>query len=338
MLDSNNSDTLAALANFTHLTTSYKTVDGHPIAVHVLLPKNASSATPLPLFVRFHGGAFITGSAMFLDWFAPWIVRWGISHSGVMVLPDYRLLPEANGSDILEDVSDFWQWVRNDLQDYIDQHSDSHVEIDLSRTIALGESVGGYLAVQSGFLAPVIEPAIRICGIVAQSPMLDLEDPWYTVPGHKEVLKPLHLPLISDSMIADHLREMRANGPIVPVTERAPEDYFPLVVACIQHGYTTTFLQGDEKTLNLDCFPLRRLNKIHSYPPLFILHGLQDSAVPVEGTTRFVRALKERIPNTKVWMELHDGDHGFDKHLDEKKNWLGEALRWIEGFGLVQKV
>ena len=40
-------------------TTSYKTVNGHPIGVDVLIPKGIKPGK-LPLIVRFHGGYLVS--------------------------------------------------------------------------------------------------------------------------------------------------------------------------------------------------------------------------------------------------------------------------------------
>jgi hypothetical protein len=37
-------------------------------------------------------------------------MKYSILHSAIIVSPDYRMLPEANGLDIMKDLSDFWEW------------------------------------------------------------------------------------------------------------------------------------------------------------------------------------------------------------------------------------
>ena len=44
-------------------STSYKVVNGHPISVDILVPKNLESGTKkCPLMVRFHGGFLVSNS------------------------------------------------------------------------------------------------------------------------------------------------------------------------------------------------------------------------------------------------------------------------------------
>lgn len=58
-------------------------------------------------------------------------------------MPDYRLLPDAKGIDILEDLADFWKWVRTDLTTFVSTNSTNvGSEADLSKILVLGDSAG----------------------------------------------------------------------------------------------------------------------------------------------------------------------------------------------------
>ena len=176
-------------------------------------------------------------------------------------------------------------------------------------------------------------------GMVAPFPMLDLEDPWFAVADkNKNVLSFVPLPAFPESVVTNHLAKIKTNGPAVPVTAVTPPDRLPLMVTMIRYGYITKFLQGEAATIDEDCYPFRRLRTTRSFPPLFVMHGLQDSVVPVDGTRKFVHALKGQVPDAEVVTELHDGDHGFEGGLDYDKGWLGDGLKWIEKFGLAKRV
>jgi hypothetical protein len=57
------------------------------------------------------------------------------------VAPDYRLLPEVSGKDILEDMDDFWHWVHSSqFAETIKDASDGHVTPDLDRLLVAGEA------------------------------------------------------------------------------------------------------------------------------------------------------------------------------------------------------
>ena len=64
----------------------------------------------------------------------------------MFVSADYRLMPESSGLDILDDVSDFWKWVKGgELQREVGKLKQG-VEADLEKLIVYGESAGGTLA------------------------------------------------------------------------------------------------------------------------------------------------------------------------------------------------
>lgn len=70
-------------------------------------------------------------------------------------MPNYRLMPEANGTDILEDMSDFWSWVTGGkLQAYLSGlEGDNATEVDTERIWVHGESAGTYHALPSDLLS-----------------------------------------------------------------------------------------------------------------------------------------------------------------------------------------
>lgn len=75
------------------------------------------------------------------------------NHNAVIISPSYRLMPEANGADILDDLKDFWAWVHKDLVSLV-KSKWSHITINLDKIAVWGESAGGYLSLQSAFLFP----------------------------------------------------------------------------------------------------------------------------------------------------------------------------------------
>lgn len=78
----------------------------------------------------------MTGSGMI--WFQPWLVKYALLHSAIIVAPDYRLMPEATGLDILEDVSDLWDFVYTKLQSTVGDE----VELDMGKIMVEGDSGG----------------------------------------------------------------------------------------------------------------------------------------------------------------------------------------------------
>jgi acetyl esterase/lipase len=71
-------------------------------------------------------------------WFSPWLLEYAKLHSAVIIGVDYRLMPEHNGLDMMEDLDDFWNWAFNKSQQYL---SDK-VELDLEKIMIAGDSAG----------------------------------------------------------------------------------------------------------------------------------------------------------------------------------------------------
>jgi hypothetical protein len=78
----------------------------------------------------------VTGSR--LVWFQPWVLKYALLHSAIIVAPDYRLMPEANGLEILQDVADLWDWVYTKLQPSVG----SGIELDMNKIMIEGDSAG----------------------------------------------------------------------------------------------------------------------------------------------------------------------------------------------------
>lgn len=80
---------------------------------------------------------------MYAPWFSDWVLEYAIQNEAVILSPNYRLLPEANAAELIQDVYDFWDWVMHGrADDLLRQENMSHLEIDLSKVLVLGESAG----------------------------------------------------------------------------------------------------------------------------------------------------------------------------------------------------
>ncbi|SPJ92825.1 uncharacterized protein FTOL_13790 [Fusarium torulosum] len=73
------------------------------------------------------------------------------------------------------------------------------------------------------------------------------------------------------------------------------------------------------------------------FPPLFLLHGEGDTAVPVDGTRKLVDILQRVDPNTQIHLAIHPGDHGFDFKATIQEPWLKEGLDFVTGPWLSNK-
>ncbi|EXJ57020.1 hypothetical protein A1O7_07364 [Cladophialophora yegresii CBS 114405] len=321
-------------APFTILTTSYKSVDDHPINVYTLVPKlvlanitpgdaasETSKPTPLPVLVKFHGGFLVTGDALYDDWFPQWLVDYALQHTAVVVLPNYRLLPEANGAEIMDDVADFWTWLRDEFPRYL-SHEAPGLQVDLSKVLVTGESAGGYLSVQSalGSSAGLAKASI------ATYPVLDVASPFYTEEYDKVILG---APTLPKDVLGRHIQsvedEAAKNGRKSVVTSATPPDRLPFALSIVQQGLYRKLL-GEDKVL----YPMERVEDVsaQNVPSILIIHGREDSAVPVEGSEKWAQKAREKFGEGKVDLIVQPGEHGFDTDpsVTLETPWLKDGL------------
>jgi hypothetical protein len=69
------------------------------------------------------------------------ILDWVRNNSAILLNCDYRLLPEATGNDILDDVADFWAWLQKDFPTAMGIIN-SNIQPDLEDIAVIGESAG----------------------------------------------------------------------------------------------------------------------------------------------------------------------------------------------------
>ncbi|PYI16617.1 alpha/beta-hydrolase [Aspergillus violaceofuscus CBS 115571] len=320
--------------SFDVITTHYKTVGGNnqPICTDILIPKSIvrqQQPSQCPVIVRIHGGFLITGSSRYAPWFSSWILEYALTNQAIIVSPNYRLLPEASGQDILDDMEDFWRWLHSDqFMQSVAKAGRSYLVPDLDQLLVLGESAGGYLAIQLAISHPS-----EIRAVIGAYPMLDFKVPFYTDVYSKPIVG---VPNVPNRVIEDHLLSTRG-APMV-VTAADPPDRLQLAFAIVQNG---RFLEFFGSTEDSALFPMESIERLAAVgrlklPPLFIFHGEQDSAVPVDGSRRFAAKLCQLLPTAQVEFYTQDGDHGFDVEATLHTPWLRDGLRsisraWLDG-------
>jgi acetyl esterase/lipase len=322
-------------ANFNIISTTYKKVGTHEIAVDIIVPKSIASGKR-PVIARFHGGFLVstaphsyllthdtnpttqvTGTSLFNDWFPAWLLQLASRHSAIIVSPNYRLMPEATGLDILDDLEDFWTWLHSTLPTFLSQQT-APIEPDLTRIITAGESAGGWLSVMLGLSHP---DAIR--AVTASYPMLDLHSRYYAEAYHKQLFD---MPQFPPNTIPDFLSQLEPGA----VTSSVPEVFSraPVMFSMIQQGRYLDFLGKDRKL-----YPIDRLEDGDRLPSggLVVTHGRDDSAVPAEGSEVFVNKVREVQPGLDVVLEIQPGEHGFDGATTLEDGWIANGLKGAVG-------
>jgi acetyl esterase/lipase len=154
----------------------------------------------------------------------------------------------------------------------------------------------------------------KIKACIAEFPSLDMEAAHFASTDNKTLPG-------TPSLVDQHLA-------LVWNVTKASSDMtlarFPLINAMIQEGRFLDFF-GDDPRL----FPLKRLETGSKLPPLFIIHGADDTIVPVEGSRNFVKKLLGRNPAAKVVLTVQPGEHGVSIPLGMKHPWLAEGLELV---------
>lgn len=174
--------------------------------------------------------------------------------------------------------------------------------------------LGAYLAVQSA----ISQPARTFRAVIAAYGMLDMKSAWFTSHFEKH---PMGRPMMPPSFLDQHLAAMKPGEVISAVSPPARAD---LALATVQYGRYPEML-GDERSV----YPMEILESVESFPPLFIYHGREDSAVEVQQTEVFVGKLKEVLPEGRVLVKYEHGDHGFDAPARLETPWLKEGLEFV---------
>lgn len=94
-----------------------------------------------------------------------------LKHGAVILTPDYRLCPDHELTDALDDIRSFWQWIEQGGAQQVVHKSYPDLHLDVNNLLVGGESAGGYLTVQTALLALTKLP---ISILFVQYPAVDL--------------------------------------------------------------------------------------------------------------------------------------------------------------------
>lgn len=304
--------------------TIYKRVGSAEISVGVLIPKDIQPGKH-PLHVKFHGGGLISGDALLQDWFSNYLVSFTHRTSSILVLPNYRFVPESTGADIIDDVKDFWTWAGRQLVEFV-RGVASGVEVDTDRLLLSGDSSGCWCALHSVFELP----EGRIKALFLLYPMVKK---WCK---SKELLEEWSRPAVGEEVIARHLAQV-PEGHVVYSDRYLLREELADAFSANEHRWDLAF--GTEKRLH----PVERVGEQGSFPPTVILHGDADKAVKLKDCEEFVQKVGEVYGSTvqeNVRLVVRTGEeHGFEIEMDEEEEpWLADQLSWLEKMWLQQTV
>lgn len=265
---------------------SYKTAGNLDLMLDVY--RSPHSTDRAPALIWIHGGALIQGG------------RDGLSHlqheiemyyeEGITLISiDYRLAPETKLPEIVTDIRDALNWVRDNAEE---------LRIDPKRVGVVGHSAGGYLSLMAGtFEAPPT-------AVVSFYGYGDIVGDWLSEPSafYRETAD-----LVDEATAREHYR----GSPVANAGERPETGLFYLF--CRQQGIWPQEVGGVDPTDDLGFFVTYcpEQNVTTGYPPTILLHGQKDTDVPFERSVQMAEALKASGVEHELVL-LEKGHHGFD--------------------------
>ncbi|KAL5585693.1 hypothetical protein FOVSG1_013385 [Fusarium oxysporum f. sp. vasinfectum] len=289
----------------------FKTIGNTPLIASVLVPKTVQSGKR-PLLVHFHGGGLIVGDRMYETWFALWMLQYAESEGAIIVSPDYRLIPEATGTDVLTDVEDFWDWVRDSFPAKVSGIS-SGLSLDLSRLAVTGESAGGFLSLQSAFLFPELD--IKL--VMVQYGTLDLEHHLYNSP-------PAVPPAADNELVEQFLKRIQPGD--IRLSSPPPKNW-DFCLAVLSTGRHRELMGSDERMLLA-----RNLKAAKKLPAVWFCQGEEDEIMPLQVAKDVVGMVRKHHPTVPVHFSIQPGPHGFDLLFGTEEPWVKEGLAFTKQY------
>lgn len=289
---------LSRLAPFTRIDLPFRFIEGVPLEATVLIPKTilyspGGYGKKHPVMVRWHGGGFIVGHRMYEPWFAQWLLDFALDHEAIIITPDYRLLPESNGADILSDVAHFWRWIRT-LPRYMEHNA--LPRLDLSNILCCGESSGGFISVYCALHLDSMlqqpgdplssdskekpEQNVQIKAVISISAPLDATAPEYKIPRPRVFMgRSPPPPREALGKIRAYIKGM-PRGSIRTGCEPT-SDMWELLLCIAQQAHLPRLLgvgAGGGKPISEGI--IETLDKGgHKMAPIWVVHGINDTMV-----------------------------------------------------------
>ncbi|KAK2749563.1 hypothetical protein FQN55_003263 [Onygenales sp. PD_40] len=301
--------------------TAYKHINSQPIHAIFIVPKHLPPG-PRPLLVRFHGGGFCEGEAE--GSMRPFFLELALKHGAVILAPDYRLRPEHELAEGVDDIRSFWTWVEGSVQQVV-QECIPDLELEVNNLLVCGESAGGYHAVQTVLLSMT---TLLIKVLFLQYPAVDLAGIFRlgrSNLGQESVKPPVLLPDIYPySIVQDHLAA-REPGKICT---RAKFGSRMELMGALLLADKMCDISGPNAWLD----PMTSLETAGRLPPVLLYHSKEDDMIPWQHTEAFAEKLKRLHPDAPLYLTYNTGDHAFDGNHTMATPWLKEPLEFVQKY------
>ena len=192
-----------------------------------------------------------------------------LKHGAVILTPDYRLRPEHELTDGVDDVRSFWKWVEQDVKKVLaESHPD--LKLDINNLLVGGESAGGYLTTQTALLGMT---SLSIKVLFIQYPPMDMAG-MLKVPddvGSRGSEFTLYQEIYPYSLIEEHLAALEPGR----ICTRAKfGSRMPLLGAMLQAGKFCD-ISGDRAWID----PMTSLETAPKLPPILLYQSKEDADV-----------------------------------------------------------
>ncbi|EJT78766.1 hypothetical protein GGTG_03864 [Gaeumannomyces tritici R3-111a-1] len=320
-LETQHPNTIKIVDQFNVYRAPYKHVNNRPIYAFFLVPK-VLPAGPRPLMVRYHGGGWTEGEAEAS--LRPFLLEMTRDSGAVLVAPDYRLRPEHELADGVQDSRDFWRWVEDGGAQacLASTPATAGVVLDASNVAVAGESAGGYHTAQVALLGMTSLP---IKCLIIQYPALmvgrKLRDEFERDEGSS---RPIFAEKVPYSVVEKHLAGLEPGH----VCSRAPfAARMDLCAALMQAGKMAN-VEGENAYLD----PWVSLETAGKLPPILLYHSKEDEAVSWEDTNEWAAKLKRLQPDVPLYLSFQTGSHVFDVNHTTREPWLKEPLEFVSKY------
>ncbi|KAK3306719.1 Alpha/Beta hydrolase protein [Chaetomium strumarium] len=309
---------------FSTFRTQYKLVDDQPIHAFFIVPDQLPSG-PRPLLVRFHGGGWVEGEAEAS--IRAFFLELSLKHGAVILTPNYRLRPEHQLTDGMDDIHSFWQWVEDGSAQRALSTSRPDVAVDVGNLMVAGESTGGHIAVLTALL-PLTSLAINV--LFLQYPTLNLTD---VARAHNDVSEAMQksglwAERVPYSEVEDCLRAHAQSEKQGTLRTRAAfGSRMRLLMGMLQAGR----FWDEERDGDRLC-PMRALDRAGKLPPILLYHSKGDELLPWQHTEDWAAKLRRLQPDVPLFLTFQQGDHVFDKDDTMRTPWLREPLEFVQQY------
>ena len=258
-------------------TFIYRDVDGHALALDAWQPDPVRHRPATPVVV-IHGGGWSAGERSEVVHTDAWLAAEGFAVFDV----DYRLVPATAGMGAVTDVRCVLAWLK-------DKAKTEGFDIAVDRTILLGRSAGGHLALLTAYTAhastrhaePCDTTGVNIAGVIALYPITDLASA-HAAPANRAAYP-----------LDEKIRAL-AGGP--------PEGH--------EEAYQALS-------------PLAHVRR--ETPPTLLVHGARDQVVPFSQSRRLAESLAAHAVAHDL-LVLPWAGHGFDFVIDGPADQLTKAI------------